>query len=49
MSMQDDILAAMQTAEPGYPAETTEWRLSNSCYDGPWHQILLPELWESMN
>ncbi|KEQ95631.1 hypothetical protein AUEXF2481DRAFT_39481 [Aureobasidium subglaciale EXF-2481] len=49
MSMQDDILAAMRTAEPGYPAASTEWRLSNSRYDGPRHRIILPELWESMN
>lgn len=48
MSMQHDILAAMRTAEPGY-LDSTEWRLSNSCYDGPRHQIILPELWESMN
>ena len=42
MSMQDDILAAMRIAEPVYSA-STEWRLSNSCYDIPRHQIILPE------
>jgi hypothetical protein len=42
MSMQDDILAAMRIAEPVYPAPT-EWRLSNSRFDGPRHQIILPE------
>ena len=48
MSMQDDILAAMRVAEPGYPA-STEWRLSNSRFDGPRHQIISPEDWELMN
>ncbi|CAD0107891.1 unnamed protein product [Aureobasidium uvarum] len=48
MSMEDDILAAMRTAEPGYP-DSTEWRLSNAYSDGPRHQIILPELWESQN
>ena len=48
MSMQDDILAAMRVAEPVCPA-STEWRLSNSRFDGPRHQIISPEDWELMN
>jgi hypothetical protein len=43
MSMQDDILAAMRIAEPVYSASTTEWRLSNSRFHGPQHQIIQPE------
>jgi hypothetical protein len=49
MSMRDDILSAMQLAEPEYLATSTEWRLSNSCSDGPRHRIKAPELWEFEN
>ena len=48
MSMQDDITAAMRIVEPRYPT-STEWRLGNSCFDSPRHQIISPEDWESMN
>jgi hypothetical protein len=45
MGMRGDIVGAMQTAQPGYPPETTEWRLSTSRYDAPAHKIMLPEEW----
>lgn len=48
MSMQDNIIAAMRIVGPGYPA-STKWRLSNSCFDGPRHQLISHEDWESMN
>ncbi|KEQ62596.1 uncharacterized protein M437DRAFT_49717 [Aureobasidium melanogenum CBS 110374] len=53
MSMQDDILAAMQIVEvlleePEY-SPTAKWMLSNSEYDAPRHRIIHPKEWESRN